>query len=46
MSFVLDNLVTIRWLFGDDKAQELAYAGKVLDALKDNNAHVPVTWGL
>ena len=46
MSFVLDNSVTMRWFFGDGKPQELAYAGKVLDALKDNNAYVPVTWGL
>ena len=46
MSFVLDNSVTMRWFFGDGKTQELAYAGKVLDAMKKANAHVPVTWGL
>jgi predicted nucleic acid-binding protein len=46
MSFVLDNSVTIRWFFGDGKPQELAYAGKVLDAMKQDNALVPVTWGL
>lgn len=46
MSFVLDNSVTMRWFFGDGKPQELAYAGKVLDAMKDANALVPVTWGL
>ncbi len=46
MSFVLDNSVTMRWFFGDGKPQELAYAGKVLDALKQDNALVPVTWGL
>ena len=46
MSFVLDNSVTMRWFFGDGKARELAYAGKVLDAMKDVNAFVPVTWGL
>ncbi len=46
MSFVLDNSVTMRWFFGDGKPQELAYAGKVLDAMKQANAHVPVTWGL
>ena len=46
MSFVLDNSVTMRWFFGDGKPQELAYAGKVLDAMKKTNAHVPVTWGL
>ena len=46
MSFVLDNSVTMRWFFGDGKPQELAYAGKVLDAIKVANAVVPVTWGL
>jgi predicted nucleic acid-binding protein len=46
MSFVLDNSVTMRWFFGDGKPQELAYASKVLDAMKEDNALVPVTWGL
>ena len=46
MSFVLDNSVTMRWFFGDGKPQELHYAGKVLDAMKNANALVPVTWGL
>lgn len=46
MSFVLDNSVTMRWFFGDGKPQELAYAGKVLDAMKNDSAIVPVTWGL
>jgi predicted nucleic acid-binding protein len=46
VSFVLDTSVTMRWFFGDGKAQELAYAGKVLDAMKEGSAHVPVTWGL
>jgi len=46
VSFVLDTSVTMRWFFGDGKPQELAYAGKVLDAMKDANAFVPVTWGL
>lgn len=46
MSFVLDTSVTMRWFFGDGKPQELSYAGKVLDAMKDVNALVPVTWGL
>ena len=46
MSFVLDNSVTMRWFFGDGKPQELAYAGKVLDAMKKTSAIVPVTWGL
>lgn len=46
MRFVLDNSVTMRWFFGDGKPEELAYAGKVLDAMKRDNALVPVTWGL
>lgn len=46
MSFVLDNSVTMRWFFGDGKPKELAYAGKVLDAMAKATALVPVTWGL
>ncbi|OIQ87538.1 tRNA(fMet)-specific endonuclease VapC [mine drainage metagenome] len=46
MSFVLDNSVTMRWFFGDGKSQELTYASKVLDAMKQDSAFVPVTWGL
>lgn len=46
MNFVLDNSVTMRWFFGDGKPQELNYAGKVLDAMKDASAIVPATWGL
>jgi predicted nucleic acid-binding protein len=36
----------MRWFFGDGKPQELTYASKVLDAMKQTNALVPVTWGL
>jgi len=46
VNFVLDNSVTMRWFFGDGKPRELAYAGKVLDAMKKASAIVPVTWGL
>lgn len=46
MSFVLDNSVTMRWFFGDGKPQKLAYAGKILDAMKKTSAHVPATWAL
>lgn len=46
MSFVLDASVAMRWFFGDGKPSELAYAAKVLDALKTDDAVVPVTWGL
>jgi predicted nucleic acid-binding protein len=46
VSFVLDTSVTMRWFFGDGKPQELAYAGKVLDAMRQDSALVPMTWGL
>lgn len=46
MRFVLDNSVSMRWFFGDGKPQELAYAGKVLDAMREATAIVPMTWGL
>ena len=46
MTFVLDNSVTMRWFFGDGKPQELAYASRVLDAIKQDIALVPATWGL
>ena len=46
MSFVLDNSVTMRWFFGDGTRHQLAYAGKVLDAMKNTTARVPVTWTL
>ena len=46
MSFVLDNSVTMRWFFGDGRPQELAYAAKVLDAMKVASARVPATWEL
>jgi predicted nucleic acid-binding protein len=46
MTFVLDASVTMRWFFGDGKPQELAYAGRVLDAMQEADALVPVTWGL
>jgi len=46
VSFVLDNSVTMRWFFGDGKPSELTLAAKVLDALRTDNAIVPVTWAL
>jgi len=36
----------MRWFFGDGKPHELAYAGRVLDAMREAQALVPVTWGL
>ncbi|NTV12908.1 MAG: hypothetical protein HGA96_03070 [Desulfobulbaceae bacterium] len=38
--------MTMRWFFCDDKPQELAYAGKLLDAMKDDSALVSAIWGL
>ncbi len=46
MSFVLDNSVIMRWFLGDGKPKDLAYAGRVLDAMQDAEALVPMTWGL
>lgn len=46
MTFVLDNSVSMRWLFADGKPQDIAYAGGVLDAMQDVSAIVPATWGL
>ena len=43
---MLDTSVTMRWFFGDGQSRELACAGKVLEALKDASARVPVIWGL
>lgn len=46
MSLVLDNSVVMRWFFGDGQPGELAYAGRVLDALQTGRALVPATWCL
>ena len=46
MSFVLDNSVTMRWLFLDGKPQQIEYADKVLAMIKQSKAIVPATWGL
>jgi predicted nucleic acid-binding protein len=46
VSFVLDNSVTMRWFFGDGKRAEVAFAARVLEALKTDSAIVPATWGL
>ncbi len=46
MNFVLDNSVVMRWFFGDGKPGELAYAGKVLDALRNAVARVPGIWAM
>jgi len=46
LSFVLDNSVTMRWFFGDGSTRDLAYAGRILDAMKADEAVVPGLWGL
>lgn len=46
MRLVLDNSVTMRWFFGDGKAQDLAYANTVLDAMNEAIAVVPAIWAL
>ncbi len=46
MSFVLDNSVSMRWLFRDGKPLDIDYANGVLEGMKDISAIVPVIWGL
>ncbi|MEO8198238.1 MAG: type II toxin-antitoxin system VapC family toxin [Thermoanaerobaculia bacterium] len=46
MSFVLDNSVTMRWFFGDGTPRDLAYASRILDAMKADEAVVPGLWSL
>lgn len=46
MSFVLDNSVSSRWFFDDGSKSDINYAEKVLVALSQQTAVVPVTWGL
>ena len=46
MTFVLDNSVAMRWYFGDGRPQELAYASRVLEAMKSDEAVVPGIWSL
>lgn len=46
MTFVLDHSVAMRWYFGDGRPQELAYATRVLEAMKSAEAVVPGIWSL
>jgi len=48
MEFVLDNSVTMRWLFGDGSPDDAAYADHVLERLGDEGAIalVPTIWAL
>lgn len=46
MQFVLDNSVTMRWLFGDGRKADLAFADRVLQTLAGDGsaALVPAIW--
>lgn len=48
MQFVLDNSVTMRWLFGDGSPDDVAYADHVLELLAEPGASalVPAIWAL
>jgi predicted nucleic acid-binding protein len=46
MRFILDNSVTMRWLFGDGSPSDKAYAKFVLGAIADGNVLVPSIWCL
>ena len=48
MRFVLDNSVTMRWLFADGSEADLAYAAHVLELLarEQGEAAVPALWPL
>jgi len=46
MRFVLDNSVTMRWLFRDGSTADLDYAERVLDKLIAGIAVVPNIWQL
>lgn len=46
MRFVLDNSVTMRWLFGDGSASDQAFAKQVLSSITEGNVVVPAVWSL
>ena len=46
MLFVLDNSVSMRWLFKDGTEADLLYAEQVLEALKEGSTVVPGVWWL
>lgn len=48
MRFVLDNSVTMRWLFGDGSTEDLAYASSILALMEMPSAEavVPALWYL
>lgn len=48
MHFVLDNSIVMRWLFGDGSPEDLDYAQRILELMKqdDSVAVVPSVWSL
>jgi predicted nucleic acid-binding protein len=46
MEFVIDNSVTMRWLFNDGTPEERAYAQKVLADISNRSVWVPSIWCL
>jgi len=46
MQFVLDNSVTMRWLFNDGSHSDQTYAKYVLHLIEDGNVIVPDVWYL
>ncbi|MCC2666086.1 MAG: putative PilT protein domain protein [Gammaproteobacteria bacterium] len=46
MQFVLDNSVTMRWLFGDGSPSDQTYAKQVLASIAEASVLVPGVWGL
>jgi len=46
MRFVLDNSVTMRWLFGDGSPGDKAYAKQVLASISEARVSVPGIWSL
>ncbi|WP_211450758.1 type II toxin-antitoxin system VapC family toxin [Collimonas antrihumi] len=46
MRFVLDNSVTMRWLFGDGSPSDKAYAKQVLASISEARVSVPGVWSL
>jgi predicted nucleic acid-binding protein len=46
MRFVLDNSITMRWLFKNGRKQDLDYAFRLLAAMETSQALVPNLWHL
>jgi predicted nucleic acid-binding protein len=46
MAFVLDNSITMRWLFNDGSNSDQTYAKQVLSAMGTGDVWVPSVWCL